>query len=489
MRAVFDHPSVDTITAHLIADVIDVDLPTSKREGPSPTERNVPTGAALNQTGLPSSFSLQERRWLSLIENAGYGHRVVPIVFSTNLDNNSFLLALRWLIGRHESLRVQYDPEGARCLDIGACVPDLDELFIDVSTKAAAEGARIVATLVDTLRANIPDPRQEPSWTLRCIRTTREQFIVLLSLQHIDFDGNSLSTFAEELRDTYVAYRDGGKPCGPPAVQYREYVKWQLEATTKHRDSALEFFRGLYTGFNATTVLADHPGFSKTRALPSLRYTPAKPELSARRLIAAAARLGVSPFALVLGSYAAIVAEAAHDSQIVISTISGGRFEERFMKTIGPFTTPFPMPLRTGGLDRDKLALHAHAVATAVIARAAQFPTTELTQTLSCFRGFPEDTYFTDVAINFTNYRKVEPASIDVEVLEILGPVDLELLAAVDFGKLTRVPGLHLVFDASGAVCRPNFWYHVDRFSANWVEGIAHDFALCLANHVDALLA
>jgi hypothetical protein len=122
------------------------------------------------------------------------------------------------------------------------------------------------------------------------------------------------------------------------------------------------------------------------------------------------------------------------------------------------------------------------------IARSSLVPIVELLGEIRCFDGFPHDTYFSDVAINFTNYGQINPAPLDVEIIEILGPVSEGVFRKVDFGHLTRVPGLHLVFDAAGPVCRPNFWYHVDRFSSQWVRQVADRFIGLLSDHLELLL-
>ncbi|MEV6925570.1 SDR family NAD(P)-dependent oxidoreductase [Dactylosporangium sp. NPDC051485] len=494
LSVAFDHPSADLLTEHLTASVLD-DAWRAKHSGASgnrvlSSQASEPAVYQVRGEDVVRPWSMQQRRWLELIEGSGYGHRVVPIVFHAPFVREPLLSALHDVIGRHELLRYRYTDDGSMLLPPRACLPDLDILVSDVSVCPEDERQRRVAALVDELRTNVPNLRTGPSWTLRCVRTEADEFVILLSLQHIDFDGTGLTVFAEELRDAYHARRIGVPADLPAAVGYAEFVAWQRAAAEEQRVSALEFFRGLFASVPVTTSLPNHHGFGVTRALPSERYTPDL-DLRSELLRQAAARLRVSPFALVLGTYATTVYELVGASSVVISAIASGRSEERFLRTIGPFTAPLPMPLHPAGCDPNQMAVQANAVSTAVNGRAPLMPITELLEDVRCFDGFPFDTYFSDVAINFTNYGQVTQAAapFEVEVLEVLGPVRNHLFAQVDFGRLTRVPGLHLVFDASGHHCRPNFWFHTDRFSPAWVENVAHRFCDLLTAHVQALLS
>ena len=426
-----------------------------------------------------------------LIEQSAYGHRVVPIVFHTELHPDAFLLALRDVVGRHEALRFRYAADDSYViLDPDDCLPDPATLFSDLAPETDIERRRRVAVLVRDLKNNVPDLRQGPSWTVRCVRVRPDRFDVLLSLQHIDFDGTGLTVLQQELRDAYHARRHGRNPRLPAVVGYSEFTEWQAsEADRQPQRVRLEFFRGIFASVPTTTALDAHHGFTQTRALPSRRFTP-NFELSGARLRQAASKARVSPFALVLGAYATTVHELVGEP-LVISAISSGRVDDRFARTIGPFTAPVPIPLHPSGCDPDQMAQQAHTVATAVTGRAAGIAVTDVLGAVSCFDGHPLDTYFSDIAINFTNYRRVEETGtpFDVEVVEILGEVTDEVFRNAEFGKLSRVPGLHLVFDASGELCQPNFWYHQERFSQDWVEAVANRFCDLVRCHIAQLLS
>lgn len=84
-----------------------------------------------------------------------------------------------------------------------------------------------------------------------------------------------------------------------------------------------------------------------------------------------------------------------------------------------------------------------------------------------------QDSYFSDLGINFLNYRHTgeAPGKVRIEGVEILGPVCAGLLSGANVEDMRRIPGLHLVVELNGDDLRLNFWFHSQRFSAAQVMG------------------
>jgi len=467
-----EHPSVGLLGDYLDTEVLDEPWRKAHRSSATPTEDRCAPLAARPDTVPP--LTAQQRRWLQLATEAHYGHRVVPLVVDAPFDAAVLRAALLDVVAHHEALRYLYRPQGLSILDPEDCVPAETELLHSAG----------IADAVAQLRTLVPDPREALSWSVRCVPDGPQRFFLLLSVQHIDFDGTGLGVFAEDLWTAYSQRRVGRVPVLAPATAYSEYAEW-LPSAAAGDATAHEFFRGVFAGVPGGTSLPGHGGFTVTRARSAQRYTPAL-DVTPDRLRTAAAALGVSPFALTLGAWADVVAARAGVPQVVVSSITGARPEQRFARTIGAFTAPVPIPLRPAGMTPDELARQAHTVATAVIGRALTLPVTDLPRVVDCFAGHAEDTYFSDVAINFSNYRPV-PVTTGVRVVEILGPVRDAFLADVDFGRLTRVPGMHLVMSASKGRHEANVWSHTDRFTSGWAQGVADDFAARLEQHVHDL--
>ena len=106
---------------------------------------------------------------------------------------------------------------------------------------------------------------------------------------------------------------------------------------------------------------------------------------------------------------------------------------------------------------------------------------------MPAFKGFPIDSYFTDVGINFTSYRRDEDGEAPrARVIEVLGPVVEPEFVAANTEELRRIPGLHLVLDIFENELRPNFWYHTARFAQPEVVGWSERYVALLCEAVRA---
>lgn len=472
----FEHPTPASVTDHLAA------LPWQVPGGPKTTPSPMPTPVGADDTAAvpldaasvmdrQRPLSAQQTRWLRLIAS-GYGQRVVPIVIEAALDRVAFRQALLDVVGHHELLRYHYPAGIARILQAEDAVPAASDLFVDLRALDEAARTEALADLVQACRAGMPDPAVRPSWSIRCLDWADNRFLLLLSLQHLDFDGTSLTTFVEDLQAAYTARLGGQGPVLEPVASYADYVQWQHAYRGGDIAGDRAFFQGLYAGLDRIAALPGHPGFAVTTPFPSARHTPPRQVDLWERVRQTSARLEVTPFSVLLAPYAALVAEITHEPQAVIAMITSGRPDERFRRTVGPFTAPFPVPITVGG-SLAQIATRCHLVVAAVHSRS-DYPVIDVVDHVPAFRGFPVDSYFSDAGINFTNYRRSRHSHpAPARVIEILGPVEEEEFTAAASDELRRIPGLHLVIDLFQEELRFNFWYHRHRFHPDQIDAWA----------------
>jgi len=67
-------------------------------------------------------------------------------------------------------------------------IPADEGLFVDVTGLDAPGRAEALGACVRRCWAEMPDPEMRPSWAIRCLKYPGK-FLLLLSLQHLDFDG------------------------------------------------------------------------------------------------------------------------------------------------------------------------------------------------------------------------------------------------------------------------------------------------------------
>jgi len=453
------HRTVSGISAHIVGEAL---------LGWQPTLEDTPSVDGSGSAG--SGLSIQQRRWLSLVRDVRYGQRVVPVLILADLDRRSFSAALRLVVARHDVLCRRY-PDGTSVeeLSVDEVVPPDGVLFVDLSDTPGSAQPEAIGVLLASLRDNMPDPATSAPWTIRCADLGSGKFLVVVAGQHLEFDGPGLSIFVDELREAYRSLAQlGEKPQLPEVTPYWRYVERQVSYFSSGIGSDRSFFQGLFAGVPRRTLLPGHGGGSVTTARPSRRHSMRL--TSWPGVCEAARRCEVSPFAMVLASYAELVGEIVDEPTAMISVIRSARTDRAFANTIGPFTMPFPVPVHVRGWAPQDLCRQVDQTMASITGHS-EYPPTDLIDATPVFAGLPIDTYFSDVGINFLNYRRPESrGEPHIEIMEVLGEVDHPLLGAYDFGELRRIPGLHLVAEVVGDDLVANYWFHVERFDADTVD-------------------
>ncbi|GAA2139237.1 hypothetical protein GCM10009760_21230 [Kitasatospora kazusensis] len=472
----FRHRTAAALTAHLSGLSYDAPAP----EGGRPSAPALPAPAP-GADGTPRAISLQQHRWLRLL-SIDYGRLTVPIHVGAPLDRKAFQEALRAVVERHEVLRWRFEGGKAVPVDAAAAVPGAEELFVDLTALDPEELATAITAHGDRVRTTMPDPAERVPWTLTVLALPGGTFLVLLGLQHLEFDGVSVSVFTDDLRTAYRARLQGATPFSQPAPQYSEFIEWQANYLNGAAREDRAFFTGLYTDSNGPTVLPDRHGsrpgpdvLATTGGLLAKRWTPPADRALWLDLVATAGRTGVSPFSLLAAVYCRLIARITGDESVTIGTIVTGRPEEAFARTLGPFVAPFPVSVQTGGRPLAAVARQWGRTVAAVNSRCA-YPPADLVKHVPPFTGLPEDTYFTDPFIMFNNYQREEAdTEVPFEVLECLAPLSTPQFAGLDADMLMEIAGLFLIIDIWQDEPRFNFWYHHERFApeqvAAWADG------------------
>lgn len=472
-RILFQHPTIADLREHLLSSVLDKTW-SIRAQAPFPAADAPIQGRTVHtpeHKSTQSALSVQQRRWLSLLVHADYGHRVVPIVFHARLDRACFDLALEKVVERHSALRYRYPADDkADLMTSSAAMACLGQVHYSMLEDAPDSRRRKISGQVKACRVDLTLPVHCISWRLRCLELERDRFVVLLGLQHIDFDGTSISVFVDELRAHYadLVGLNNLEIEGDPQ-QYSDFIEVQRAYASDGLREDRSYFEGLFASVARTTTLPGKTDFSRTSASPSKRYTPSVPLADWADILDVAQRLGVSAFAVVLASYSRLASILTASKSVVIGMVMGGRTDSRFSRTIGPFSTHLPIPLPNTALSDHDLVQQCDRVVTGVASRSL-FPPSELIAVAPAFSGFAHDTYFSDICINFLSYPREDRARIPrTEVLEVLGPMSHPDFDEEDFSTLRRIPGLHLVAELSLGQLIGNYWYHTERFSAEQV--------------------
>ena len=453
----YKYPSVRKLAKHL-AGILQMD--TYKSAVKMKREKQI-------SSSNKRQISMQQKRWLMLAKK-NYGRLLIPIIFHTSLDKKFFRSALEQVILRHEVLRYKFSNDSAILVDINDVLPGDQELFVDADSK---EMVQIIGKQADMLRAFPADPNERPPWTIKCIRLDQEKFLVLLHIQHLEFDGASVSIFVDDLRRIYSDLIKGIDAIYLPTVQYSDYVKWQANYINADIVADRLFFKNLFSDVNSPTLLLNHSGRKSTESYPSACYTLNQIKGLWANLQLVGKKIKASPFAILCAIYGQLIGEITGQNQVIIGTIVSSRPSSKFDRTIGPFVQPFPLKLLIVNNLREMI-LDTHGLIMEINDRS-RYPVADMVRHISTFKGMDIDTYFTDPFIMLNNYPRESNIQPRVEVLESLGPIIKEELSDLTSKRLNEIAGLFLIIDYFNKEMRFNFWYHLHRFTETQVQNWA----------------
>ncbi|GAA3002349.1 condensation domain-containing protein [Kitasatospora sp. NPDC006786] len=289
------------------------------------------------------------------------------------VDAATLQLALDDVVVRHEALRTAIvRGEGERYQEIHPPTPVRLELRELTGADPAAR-ERAVEDLITEVESGTISARELPLLKATLLRFDEEDAVLALVVHHTAADGWSVRLIIRDLAVRYAERRGHTQPELPVALPYREFSAWQREYAA---DPALEesraFWREQLAGAEIYSVATDRP---KSAGLPEStaihRFT-VDAELTARAVEIGRA-LRSTPFMVLMGAFAVMVARSSGTTRVVVPTFSPGRGEDRFHHTVGPFFNFLPLCTELAG-SRDFAEVVARIRTTSLEAYAHDIP-------------------------------------------------------------------------------------------------------------------
>ena len=437
--------------------------------------------------------SFQERRWLKLIEK-NYGERVVPIIYEYPFDEKCFRESLKKVLERHISLRWYFPNSKIKEVSIEDIINMNEPIVYNYKDMQEDEKIKKISKLIRDMFNNMPSPYERISWTIKVLVLEENKFAILLGVQHLDFDGLSISTFSKEINEYYCNMMFNEKiNINEDVVGYDEYIRWQNNYINTDMKFDREYFKGLY-GNGKITLLpnTDRKDLGIPRKAEKITVLKEKDDIE--KIDNIALKLNVSRFSVILASYAKFVSWLINEDIVTIATIVNGRSNTKFKNTIGPFSAPFPLKLYTSKGVSDKELIEQCNNEIIEINSRSFYPVSDLVNIIPEYNSLPIETYFSDIGINYTNYKpKNEKKQNDkYRVIEILTKVKEKEFQVFNEITFKRVPGLHLVINELKDSLAFNFYYQSERFDKKTVKNWINKFFKILedimkSNNIDKL--
>ncbi|MEU1287220.1 condensation domain-containing protein [Kitasatospora sp. NPDC005856] len=265
------------------------------------------------------------------------------------IDVATLQLALDDVVVRHEALRTAIvRGEGERYQEVHPPTPVRLELR-ELSGADPAARDQAVEDLITEVESGTISARELPLLKATLLRFDEEDAVLTLVVHHTAADGWSVRLIIRDLAVRYAERRGHAQPELPDALPYREFSVWQREYA---EDPALaesrEFWQEHLAGARIYSVATDRP---KSSGLPEstavYRFT-VDAELT-ERAVEIGRALRSTPFMVLMGAFAVMVARETGTTRVVVPTFSPGRGEDRFHHTVGPFFNFLPLCTELGG--------------------------------------------------------------------------------------------------------------------------------------------
>jgi hypothetical protein len=300
----------------------------------------------------------QEALWLvNRLDPGGAAYNLVLAVrVCTPVDVTVLRRALTAVVERHDVLRSVFVEEAGacrrrvlapeavelECLD----APDgvsLEDFVHRVTTEPFVLAERVLRALLiraggDGGDSGRGDGRQDGSADGR-----GEERLLVLAAHHIAVDGYSMGVVLRDLLEAYAAYADGGAPTWPAlGYDWDAHVAREQAALSPAEVVGLEeHWRRECAGVPA---VLDLPRTRRAAAHATAESTV--PAETAAELPAAAGRLGVSAFALMVAAYQALLHRYTGQEDFLIAVPVHTRVGTTMRGAAGYFANPIPVRAR-----------------------------------------------------------------------------------------------------------------------------------------------
>ena len=168
------------------------------------------------------------------------------------------------------------------------------------------------------------------------LRLKGDEFVLLLALHHIIFDGWSLGVLVRELGHLYQSYSSGQpSTLAPLSIQYADFAHWQrqwLQGTVLEQQ--LDYWKRQLAGSTMLQLPADHPRPAAQTFLGA-RQSFLVPVASIEALKALSRREGATLFMTLLAAFKTLLHRHTGQEDIVVGSPIANRNWSETDKLIG----------------------------------------------------------------------------------------------------------------------------------------------------------
>jgi len=241
-----------------------------------------------------------------------------------NIDYNKLQDAFVKIINRHESLRTQF-------------ITINGELYQDIKTniRFKLEYSRENIDINEAMKEFVKpfNLNSTPLLRAKLIEMTVEEYLLIIDIHHIIFDGVSMTVLVKELFEAYF-----NEELSEIRYQYKDYSEWQHEffkneVYRSQEEFWLKEFKGNIPVLNITTDY-ERPLIQSFEG--DTVYFQTGKELN-DKLREVVINTQSTLYLVLFAAYNVLVSKYSGDEDIVVGSITAGRTQFEFSETIGMF--------------------------------------------------------------------------------------------------------------------------------------------------------
>ncbi|MEH2088948.1 amino acid adenylation domain-containing protein [Nostoc sp.] len=183
---------------------------------------------------LPLSFAQQRLWFLHQLSPDSRSYNVLLILrLNGSLDIVALEQSLSELVGRHEVLRTTFSTLDGKPTQVIASPTALTLPCYDLQGLSAEEQTDQIQQIANSQASQPFDLAVGPLVKFTLLQLSNQEYVLLLKMHHIIYDGWSLNIFFDELSQLYAAFTQGlPNPLPELPIQYADFAFWQRQWLT-----------------------------------------------------------------------------------------------------------------------------------------------------------------------------------------------------------------------------------------------------------------
>jgi amino acid adenylation domain-containing protein len=304
----------------------------------------------------PLSFQ-QEWIWSWLETNASNCLMPFALKVTGGLDVAILNLSLQALEARHDSLRMRViNSNGVRRQFVAEAVP-VKVGFVELNGTSDAELGEQAQVYLGNFFNQSLDLAAGPPFAVALLKLGGQQFVLAIVFHHIIADATSVTQFFQELWQFYDGLRTQGQlPIQKPALQYADYVDWQMHEYGLRSEATESYWRGrLEYSLRLVPSSAGVPAEARGPiAFMSFRF--GKTTSVALSALAKQERSTLAMVALAL--YAVRMSSWLGQDEVMIPFIVAGRTRSAHVEAVGLYSHPLFLRVVVGAATTFRDFIH-----------------------------------------------------------------------------------------------------------------------------------